>query len=173
MIKISKDILDSQTFKELEIICKDFDNKNYKNIDIETGNNYLRIGVDDKILKTYLIKAKCYLEDNLSIDKLLLIDFENTSSWINKVSSETNKNDSFHFDNSFITLITYLNQNFQGGQLIYIDDSKKEQSVFPQNNMTIIMENKLSHKVNPVSEGIRYSLITFFQKKQKRSKTLL
>jgi predicted 2-oxoglutarate/Fe(II)-dependent dioxygenase YbiX len=39
--------------------------------------------------------------------------------------------------------------------------------------MTIIMNSKLFHKVNPVSDGVRYSLITFFQTKQKRSKSII
>ena len=35
------------------------------------------------------------------------------------------------------------------------------------------MNNKLSHKFNRISDGVRYSLITFFQTKQKRRKSII
>jgi Rps23 Pro-64 3,4-dihydroxylase Tpa1-like proline 4-hydroxylase len=173
MIKISKDILDIQTFKQLEIICKDFDNKNFDNIQPELGNYYVRLFIKKDMLIDYINNAKKYLVENLTCDEIKKIDFDDSVSWINKVSIETNKNDAFHNDSSILTIITYLNDDFEGGELIYINKNKEKDSVIPQKNMTIIMNDKLSHKVNRVSDGIRYSLITFFQTKQKRTKTLI
>lgn len=173
MLKIAKDILDNKTHKELQEICEDFDNRDFKNINHEIQNNYVRLFIDNDLLKDYIINAKNYLIENLSYDKIEIIDFEDTGNWINKVSIETNKNDIFHKDNSFLTLITYLNDDFEGGEFVYIDENKKEKSIIPEKGMTLLMNNRLSHKVMGVSSGIRFSLITFFKFKEKKSKTLL
>ena len=102
-----------------------------------------------------------------------MIDFESSDSWINKVTIETNKNDPYHKDISFLTLITYLNDDFEGGEFMYINDVGEKQLITPETNMTLVMDNKLSHKVMSVNGGIRFSLITFFKFKEKKSKTLL
>lgn len=173
MLKISKDILDSKTHKELKKICEDFDNRKFKNVDYESDNHYVRLFIDNGILQDYISNSKKYLTENLPYDTVKIIDFENTDTWINKVVTETNKNDPYHKDISFLTLITYLNDDFEGGQLAYIDDKGKEQLITPETNMTIIMNDKLSHKVMSVSKGTRFSLITFFKFKEKKNKTLL
>jgi hypothetical protein len=173
MLKISNNILDIKTQKELQKICEDFDNRDFKNVNYENDNYYVRLFIKQDILVDYLTNAKKYLIQNLPYEDIKIIDFDDSVSWINKVSIETNKNDAFHNDISILTLVTYLNDDFEGGELIYINKNKEKDSVIPQKNMTIIMNDKLSHKVNRVSDGIRYSLITFFQTKQKRTKTLI
>jgi Rps23 Pro-64 3,4-dihydroxylase Tpa1-like proline 4-hydroxylase len=173
MLKIVKDILDSKTHKELQEICKDFDNRNFDNINYQNNNNYVRLSIPKNSLKDYIINAKKYLIENLPHDKTNMIDFESGDSWINKVAIETNKNDPYHKDISFLTLITYLNDDFEGGEFMYINDAGKQQLISPETNMTLVMDNKLSHKVMGVNSGIRFSLITFFKFKEKKSKTLL
>lgn len=173
MLKITKNILDNKTYKELQEICKVFNNKNFENISLQNDNYYVRLSIPKNVLKDYIINAKKYLIENLPHDKTNMIDFESGISWINKVTIETNKNDPYHKDISFLTLITYLNDDFEGGEFVYINDTGKEQLITPETNMTLLMDDKLSHKVMGVNSGIRFSLITFFNFKEKKSKTLL
>ena len=173
MLKITKNILDNKTYKELQEICKVFNNKNFENISLQNDNYYVRLSIPKNVLKDYIINAKKYLIENLPHDKTNMIDFESGISWINKVTIETNKNDPYHKDISFLTLITYLNDDFKGGEFVYINDTGKEQLITPETNMTLLMDDKLLHKVVGVNSGIRFSLITFFNFKEKKSKTLL
>lgn len=173
MLKISKDILDNKTYEELHIICDNFDNMDFKNVSLEHNNYYVRLFIKNEMLINYINNAKKYIIENVSYEKSKIIDFENSTTWINKVSIETNKNDDFHYDTSDLTFVTYLNNEFEGGQLIYIDEIGKTKKIIPQKNMTLIMNDKLLHKVAPVTNGIRYSLVTFFTMKQKKSKTLI
>jgi predicted 2-oxoglutarate/Fe(II)-dependent dioxygenase YbiX len=173
MIKISKDILDSKTHTELNNICEDFDNGNFKNINYEVDNNYVRTFVDSQILKDYIDNSKDFLTKNLSIDFVNTLDFDNTNSWINKVATETNKNDTFHKDRSFLTLVTYLNEEFDGGEFQYIDEFNNKKEINPEKGMTLIMNDKLLHRVMPVNNGVRFSLVTFFNFKEKKNKSLL
>ena len=173
MLKISNDILDSKTQKELQKICEDFDNRDFKNVNYENDNYYIRLFVKQDILVDYLNNAKKYLVENLPHDEIKMIDFDNTFNWINKVSIETNKNDIMHRDKSILTIITYLNGDFNGGQFVYIDKNKEKKSIIPKKNMTIIMNDKLLHKVMSVNDGIRFSLVTFYTIKEKKNKSLL
>ena len=173
MLKITRDILDNKTYKELKEICKTFDNRNFHNINWQNNNHYVKLPIPKNSLENYLINAKKYLFENLPHDKINVIDFESGKSWINKVTIETNKNDAYHKDGSFLTLITYLNDDFEGGEFMYINDREEEQLITPETNMTLLMDDKLSHKVMSVNSGIRFSLITFFNFKEKKSKTFI
>jgi len=173
MINVINNILDSKTQKELQTICEDFDNRDFNNVNYETDNYYVRLFVKQNILVDYLNNAKKYLVENLSYNEIEKIDFDNTFNWINKVSIETNKYDRHHYDKSILTLITYLNDDFVGGQFDYIDKDKEKKSIIPKKNMTIIMDDKLLHKVSPVSSGVRFSLVTFYTIKKKKNKNLI
>lgn len=173
MLKITKDILDNKTYKELQEICKDFDNRDFKNIDEKNHNFYVRLFIKKEMLMDYITNAKKYLIENLSYDKTNTVDFEDSISWINKISTESNKDDDFHFDTSVLTLITYLNDEYTGGEFIYIDENGNEKTIVPKPNMTLIMDNHLFHKVANVNSGIRFSLITFLILKQKKNKSLI
>ena len=90
MIKLSNNILDNKTYKKLKEICEDFDNRDLRIP--ELNNYYVRLFIKNDILVDYINNAKKYLIENLPIDYTKTIDFEDTVSWINKVSIETNKN---------------------------------------------------------------------------------
>jgi len=80
---------------------------------------------------------------------------------LNCATDDTNSEDTFHRDNCDRTVITYLNNNFKGGELQYI--LNEETKLFnPIENMTIIFNSKIKHRILPVKEGFRYSLVTFF-----------
>jgi Rps23 Pro-64 3,4-dihydroxylase Tpa1-like proline 4-hydroxylase len=173
VLKIYNDILDSKTQKELQKICEDFDNRDFKNVNYENDNYYVRLFIKQDILVDYLNNAKKYLIQNLPYEDTKIIDFDDSVSWINKVSTETNKNDAVHYDTSILTLVTYLNDEFEGGDFIYINKNKEKKSIIPKKNMTVIMNDKLLHKVSSVSGGVRFSLVTFFKFKGKKNKTLI
>jgi predicted 2-oxoglutarate/Fe(II)-dependent dioxygenase YbiX len=171
MIKLSNNILDNKTYKKLKEICEDFDNRDL--VIMEPNNFYIRLFIKNDILVDYLNNAKKYLIENLPINHTKMIDFEDTESWINKVSIETNKNDVFHTDESELTIVTYLNDEFTGGEFVYTDETKKTETIIPKSNMSLIMNNKLLHKVSAVNSGVRFSLVTFYKIKYKKNKTLI
>ena len=122
-----------------------------------------------KVIKYYLIN---YLEKNIDKNQFQILEFPKPNTWINKVIPETNQNDSFHYDMSFLTAVTYLNEDFVGGEFTYINEFGSTSKINPKTNKTLIMDKTLYHKVSPVISGIRYSLVTFFNFKPKEVKTL-
>ena len=105
----------------------------------------------EKYLRTYLLK----------------------DSWINKVTIDTNKEDAYHFDMSNLTIVTYLNDDFEGGEFEYIDDINSKVKITPQKNLSLIMNGYLKHRVLTVSKGERYSLVSFFDVIKKYKNTLI
>jgi hypothetical protein len=174
MLQIIENLLDNKTNKFLQNFCDDFDNQNVdKTIGKNHGNFYNRVFIKDDNLKTYYENLNNSLKNSLKETKFKMLDFPKQSSWINKVITETNKNDDFHYDESFLTAVTYLNNDFEGGSFQYKDENDNVKSITPKPNMTLIMDEKLFHRVQPVKSGVRFSLVTFFQFTEKEVKTLL
>lgn len=94
-------------------------------------------------------------------------------SWINKVTIDTNKDDVYHFDISNMTIVTYLNEDFEGGEFEYIDDFESKIKITPRKNLSLIMNGYLKHRVLPVTKGVRYSLVSFFDVIKKNRNTLI
>jgi hypothetical protein len=114
--------------------------------------------------------------EQIAIDylkKLYINDYCLICVWINRIDSNSFVDDSFHYDSCDLTIITYLNDNFSGGEFQYIDDTNSTMTIVPKKNLSIIINNSLPHKVLPVSSGIRYSLVYFFNNSKKTKKTLL
>jgi hypothetical protein len=154
--------------------CLEFDTDNFDKINRKTSSNYYnRVFVANENLEKYYFNLKNTLEKEINPNIFNLIDFSKNNSWINKVIPETNKNDNFHNDMSFLTAVTYLNDDFTKGEFEYKDDDLNIHQIKPEKNKTLIMDEKLLHRVSPVKNGIRYSLVTFFQFESKEKKTLL
>lgn len=94
--------------------------------------------------------------------------FKFESAWINVVNDTTNQNDSYHKDRSDRTIIIYLNENFEGGDFEYYQNNEMFE-ISPKEGLCIMMDNELMHRVKPVVNGTRYSLVIFI----KKEKTLL
>lgn len=133
---------------------------------------YNRMFFDLDLLPIYKKNIFKILDDEYNLGK---IDLQNSNTWINKITADTNQKDDFHTDNSFVTFLTYINQNFKGGEFVYKIDITKDKTeiIKPEVGLTLIMTNKLYHKVNPVTDGVRYSLVTFFEINKKKNNTLL
>jgi hypothetical protein len=95
------------------------------------------------------------------------------NAWINKVTKDTNTKDKYHYDTSDLTIITYLNDDFVGGNFEYIDSKGHVTKLKPKKGMSIIMDNNLFHKVSPVHSGERLSLVCFFGLPKKENKSII
>jgi hypothetical protein len=174
MLIIGNDIINHVVMEQLILICNNFDNRNYQKInELDQENFYNRVSISNDELKIYYDKLFLFLDENISYGKLNIIDYSKPNSWINKITTETNKNDNFHKDRSHLTAITYLNDDFDGGEFTYIDENEIQQKIKPKLNQTLVMDDNLLHKVSPVTNGNRFSLVTFFQFRTKKIKSLL
>lgn len=135
-----------------------------------TKNYYNRYTLDfEKIeVKTISNKIINKIEEITNQNGLKILGL-----WINKVDKESNKNDEFHKDISDLTFILYLNENFIGGDFEYMNENKEKIKIKPKTNLSIISNNQLLHRVLPVTEGERFSLVLFFEINRKKEITLI
>lgn len=174
MLYILDDAISKNDLVIMNEMCNRFHNeKTVNKIDLTKFNFYNRIFIEDKDLTDYYDNILNFLKSKMNKNKFDIIDKSKFNSWINKIIPETNKNDNFHFDMSFMTAVTYLNDNFKNGEFEYVDENDKIKKLNPKKGMTLIMDETLFHRVKPVKDGVRYSLITFFQFLPKENKTLL
>jgi|694.fasta_scaffold09752_7 hypothetical protein len=92
--------------------------------------------------------------------------------WINKITVNTNKTDVFHTDSSDLTIVTYLNDEYSGGEFEYIDQYNESIKIQTKKGLSLIMDDNLMHRVSPVLNGNRYSLVCFFNLVTKNEKTI-
>jgi Rps23 Pro-64 3,4-dihydroxylase Tpa1-like proline 4-hydroxylase len=113
-----------------------------------------------------------HVNDGLDLFKIIVTEIANHNSngyeiqyngmFINKITSDTNKNDGYHRDESDLTIVTYLNDDFEGGEFEYKENGKMIK-IQPQENLSILMNKTILHRVLPVTNGERYSLVTWFR----------
>lgn len=77
-----------------------------------------------------------------------------------------------HIDGTMYTHILYLNDDFTGGEIIFLGNKKpnKEKrvaiaTIIPERNLSVFTSENYFHKVNPVITGERYTLTTFIREK--------
>lgn len=104
----------------------------------------------------------------------LMFNFEKVGHWINKVSPSDIEHNNFHKDNSDLTIVTYFRMGFDGGNFEYYDSQNKLISIKPEVGLSLLMDNKLKHRIGKIKNGERYSLVTFFNVTSKKTeKTIL
>jgi hypothetical protein len=81
---------------------------NFKQEDnLRPTNYYNRMFLNKETdLIDYQTKIKNYLFQKYGIT------YEVEGIWINKVTSDTNKDDEFHLDDNALTIVTYINDDF-------------------------------------------------------------
>lgn len=166
MLKIIKHLIDNETIQKLIYSCNEFTINETPN---ETNHNYyFRKYVEnhDGILNEYLTQINNHNDQNF------IVKYGIVNSWINRVTVDTNKSDPPHFDDANLTFVTYLNDDYIGGEFEYFLDDKSF-LIKPEKGLTLIMNDELSHRVLPISNGVRYSLITFCKYKSKSTNTLI
>lgn len=160
---------------------------------VEINNNLL---TEDEILylsellknrndwkyKTYFDQPKQYF-DSLYVDINKLKNYYELISESGKyeiietgvvvIEKDRQLKNSIHEDSSDVSYITYLNEEFKGGEFVYYDEEKNEILITPKKNMTIIISHKTSHKVLEVTNGIRFSLYTFLKLSKKKLKSII
>lgn len=99
-------------------------------------------------------------------------EYELIETAINIIKSNRQTHNSKHKDSGDLSFVTYLNDDFEGGNFIYYDKDL-EFSIKPKIGLSVKIYSNTSHKVEPIISGVRYSLYTFLQKKQKINKSLL
>ena len=174
MLHITNNLLNDSDLKTLQEICENFENHNVdKPIGNESNNSYYRVFIKPDLIENYYKNLDDYLKNIIDKGKYNILNLPKPNSWINKVIPETNKNDTFHYDMSYLTAVTYLNDDFENGEFEYRIDNLMTQRIKPEKNKTLVMDESLYHRVAPVSKGVRFSLITFYQFNEKEKKTLL
>ena len=173
MILIENDI-DLFTLEEKEILekkCSLFVNIDNPVKKEKLTNYYVRefINKDDPEFRTIISKI-----DNCINKQFKKINIKLDGFWINKITNQTNKNDEFHTDAADITFLIYLNDEFTGGEYEYIElENKKKKKLKPKKYLSIITDRTVEHRVNPVLEGERYSMVFFYNFDKKVNKTLI
>jgi hypothetical protein len=159
-IDIFKNLLSNKELIFLDSTCAKFFEKK---IISRKQNYYIRkiLNIETDLLD-YQQKCKELIDDN----------YELVGLWINKVTIETNIDDAYHKDTSDLTIVTYINDTFDGGEFEYIEN-KNVFKIKPIRNMSLIMDNKLKHRVRKITKNERFSLISFYNKKLKKEKTLI
>jgi len=159
MINIHQNLLSEEDLLFLDSISSNF---------VETqiphnNNNYVRksLNIKEELLE-YQKRCSKYLPDEYKLSGL----------WINKVTNETNVDDVFHNDAADLTIITYINEDFEGGEFEYFFKNQKIK-IIPKINYSIILNKKIKHRVLNVINGYRFSLISFYTIIEKKEKTLI
>jgi hypothetical protein len=162
MINTHQNLLSEEELFFLDSYCTNFTDKKIDEAD-SIGNYYIRkqLNIENDLLE---YQKRC----KESIDK----KYELFAIWINKVTTETNIDDIHHYDACDLSIVTYINDTFEGGEFEYIEN----ENIFkikPIRNMSLFMDNKLKHRVLKVTKNERFSLISFYGKIQKKEKTLI
>ena len=175
MLKKLYTLLSNEELLFLNLECSLFvETKSCSIISKDENNNYIRKMLNPKIdLLEYQKKCMIHLEPQYEID----------SFWINKVNTITNIDDHFHVDLADLTIVTYLNKDFEGGEFEYIsnfeggefEDTFNDERIRikPIINFSLIMDRTIPHRVLSVTNGERFSLVSFYKKIQKKQKTLI
>lgn len=99
-------------------------------------------------------------------------EYELIETAINIIKSDRQIHNSKHKDSGDLSFVTYLNDDFKGGNLIYYEEDL-EYSIIPKIGLSVKIYSNTIHRVDPIISGVRFSLYTFLQKKQKTNKSLI
>jgi hypothetical protein len=161
--------LSEEDLNLLDNLCVNFDIDTSISTTPKKGNFYYRMFVDNE---THFLDYQTTIKTH--IQKKYKVNVEITAIWINKVTSETNKDDKFHHDECDFTVVSYINDNFEGGEFTFQkNQTPPTEKIKPKRNLSLITNDKLPHKVLPVTSGERYSLIVFCDIPTKNKKTML
>jgi hypothetical protein len=134
-----------------------FDNTSYHKYQLDENTDLLDL--QNRLLNFIRTKGTS------DIKKILL--------WIVRADVTTNKNDDFHLDNSDFTIVTYLNDDFMGGDFVYLNDNKEHKHIHIEKDLSILMDKETPHKITPVTSGVRFSFVCFFNHIYKVKKSLI
>jgi hypothetical protein len=170
MIETYYDALNQEELNFLNNECNSFiSDEEPSGFDIreKKKNYYFRKFIPENKMFCFYDKILSKLHDKRNIK------YHINGIWINKINSDSNKNDKYHQDISDLTIIIFLNDSFTGGEFEYFDEDKKKIKIIPKKNKALVMDNKLVHRVLPVTYGDRFTLVCFFEFDKKEIKSLI
>lgn len=139
------------------------------------STNQGTLNVDNRMVIQEENKLASYLQKVDDFLKSYDQKYERTGDvWMTNVDEfNIAKNDEFHLDVADISVVTYFENNFTGGEFQYLDNNEQLITLYPEPQMTIVMADKTYHRVCNVKSGIRYSLTAFYNVIEKKTKSLL
>lgn len=147
-ISIEYNLLTTEELNYLETLMYDSSNQKFWAQFNQEDQYFDSMEVDRSRLTNYLDK----ITDN-GVHKV-------KEMGLNLVSPSRQLDDSSHFDVCDFSYVTYLNDDFSGGDFIFQLDGK-EFSISSKKGMSIRLQNNIIHRVDRVSKGQRFSLYTF------------
>jgi len=140
------------TEKEIANLLHGF-SKNVKNHKKYNDNNTIFLPVENEDKEYFYNKYKPYI-------------YNNVIDWIQIVKWPKNSLQNIHIDrasrDTTISSITFLNDNFDGGETFFGEGT----IVRPAKNKTIVFSGvNITHGVNKVLNGERYTIATWYKKK--------
>lgn len=165
MIEIYNDALTNDELIYLKKECDSFTitSQPYTSVDKKSYNFYVRNSLNKKNEFSFYKKILNNNDINYKIEGI----------WLNKVNIETNKNDDYHTDVCDLSIVIFLNDDFEGGEFEYMDNFGKSNKIKPEKNKAIVMDKKLPHRVLPVISGERFTLVCFLEHIKKQTKSLI
>jgi predicted 2-oxoglutarate/Fe(II)-dependent dioxygenase YbiX len=135
--------------------------------------------------QTYYNEPRQYF-DSIKLDTDKLKNYYNTitnggdysilETGLIVLKNDRQLHNSTHVDESDISYITYINDEYTGGEFEYFDELNNKNTIVPKKYMTILIPNKVKHRVCKVNSGFRFSIYSFLRlipKNQKNEKSLL
>ena len=171
MISVDKNskVLSDADMELLHKKCNEFIISESPRIEKNKTNFYFRqyLDLQDPLIHNIVMRLQSYIKTKL------YTNLELTSIWINKLDVNSNKDDKFHTDILPVSLILYLNDDYTGGELEYLDNTNSKLKIIPEKNLIVTMNSQLKHRVLPISSGVRYSLVAFFSFIDKPTKSII
>ena len=161
MIETINGLLNELELDFLKKDCTNFKEELFQIYSVQNKKHLLQTSLDN-----YILNVNNYIK---KIDANFILD----DIWINKISENSNLDEKFHYDDADFSIVTYINRNYVGGDLEWVNKSGKIEKIIPVENLSILIPKNVYHKVTPVTEGIRFSMALFFKYDIKTKKTLL
>jgi len=131
------------------------------------ANTYSEFYNDNDVYRFKGVHVKNYEDFDIS-KKLDLSNVDGNKRTIQLVDSSMNTSESFHVHSISWSYIIFLNDDFIGGDLL-IENFR----IKPRKNQLIIFPGNLPHRVENVTKGKRYTLVSFIDKKIKPKNNLI
>jgi hypothetical protein len=162
MVSTYENLLSEEELFFLDSVCINF---------VETETHSIK-NKHNYYIRKILDIEKDLLEYQKNCEDLINDEYELFGLWVNKVTVNTNIDDEYHNDACDLTIITYINNTFDGGEFEYIEN-KNLLKIKPIRNVSLFIDNKVRHRVLKITKNERFSLISFYNKKRKKEKTLI
>jgi hypothetical protein len=169
MIEQYHNLLLEEEIQLLDDKCQNFIETHSPFVNGKVNRSYHKYKLDEKTeLLGLQVRMTEFLKKVIGHNNI-----EFTGFVINRADTTTNQNDEYHVDISDYTIVTYLNEDFVGGDFIYSLDNVEHINNKVQKGLSIVMNNKVPHKISPVTTGVRFSFACFFNKIVKKNKSLI